>query len=74
MAPMAEQGASERSDVNVRLPRELVEEVRELARRHDRSLAAELRVGLADYVRRISEADRAERLREREESEDEARS
>jgi predicted transcriptional regulator len=37
--------------VNVRLPRELVEQVRRLAIRHDRSLSAELRVALAAYVR-----------------------
>jgi hypothetical protein len=35
----------------VRLPRGLVEQVRTLAKRHDRSLSAELRVTLAAYVR-----------------------
>jgi predicted transcriptional regulator len=39
------------SDVTtVRLPRALVEQVREIAVKHDRSLAAELRVALAAYV------------------------
>lgn len=56
MPRVADQSASQRrDDVNVRLPRELVEQIRELARRHDRSLSAELRVGLADYVRRVAE-------------------
>jgi predicted transcriptional regulator len=35
----------------VRLPRNLVEEIRRLAVAHDRSLSAELRVALAAYVR-----------------------
>jgi predicted transcriptional regulator len=35
----------------VRLPRELVEQMRRIAARHDRSLSAELRVALAAYVR-----------------------
>jgi predicted transcriptional regulator len=38
--------------MNVRLPRALVEQVRVLARLHDRSLSGELRVAVADYVRR----------------------
>ena len=36
----------------VRLPRRIVEDVREIAKAHDRSLSAELRVALAEYVRR----------------------
>jgi predicted transcriptional regulator len=35
----------------VRLPRDLVEEVRKLAERHDRSLSAELRVALRGHIR-----------------------
>ena len=42
----------------VRLPMSLVNEVREVAQAHDRSLAAEVRVALTEYVRR--EAPRAE--------------
>jgi predicted transcriptional regulator len=34
----------------VRLPRELVEQVRELAVEHDRSLSAELRQALRRYI------------------------
>jgi len=37
---------------SVRLPRPLVEDVKEIARAHERSLAAELRVALDAYVRR----------------------
>jgi predicted transcriptional regulator len=48
-------------DTTVRLPRALVEQVRAIAVVHDRSLAAELRVGLADYVKRMrDELDDAE--------------
>jgi predicted transcriptional regulator len=39
----------------VRLPRSIIEQVRTIAQAHDRSLSAELRVALADYVRRNSE-------------------
>ncbi len=39
-------------DTTVRLPRKLVEQMRVIARAHERSLSAELRVALADYVRR----------------------
>ena len=41
--------------MNVRLPRALVEQVRVLARLHERSLSGELRVAVADYVRRMQE-------------------
>jgi predicted transcriptional regulator len=41
----------------VRLPKELVEQVRGLARAHDRSLSAELRVALAAYVRQQPASD-----------------
>jgi predicted transcriptional regulator len=34
----------------VRVPRDLIEAVRQLAERHDRSLSAELRVALRAYV------------------------
>ncbi len=37
----------------VRLPKALVDQVREIAVAHDRSLAAELRVALVEYVKRI---------------------
>jgi predicted transcriptional regulator len=37
-------------DITIRLPRDLVEAVREVADRHERSLAAELRVALRAYV------------------------
>lgn len=42
-------------NTNVRLPVGLVEQVRKLAQEHDRSLSAELRVALAEYVRRHEE-------------------
>jgi predicted transcriptional regulator len=35
----------------VRLPRSLVDEIREIAAAHDRSISAELRVALGGYVR-----------------------
>jgi predicted transcriptional regulator len=38
--------------VTIRLPRRLVEDVRQIAEAHDRSLSAELRVALDAYVRR----------------------
>jgi predicted transcriptional regulator len=38
-------------DTTVRVPRELLEQVRAIARAHDRSLAAEVRVALTEYVR-----------------------
>jgi predicted transcriptional regulator len=38
-------------DTTVRLPRELIEQVRKLAIEHDRSLSAELREALRAYVR-----------------------
>jgi hypothetical protein len=38
---------------NVRLPSRLVESVRVIARAHDRSLSAELRVALDEYARRM---------------------
>ena len=34
----------------VRLPRDLVEQVREMAVKHDRTLSAELRVALRHYI------------------------
>ena len=34
----------------VRLPRDLVDHIRRLAERHDRSLSAELRVALRAYI------------------------
>jgi len=36
----------------VRLPRDLIEQVRAIAKEHDRSLSAELRVALSEYVKR----------------------
>ena len=39
---------------NVRLPSRLVESVRVIARAHDRSLSAELRVALNEYARRMA--------------------
>jgi hypothetical protein len=42
-------------DTTVRLPRSLIEQVRTLARAHDRSLSAELRVALAEYIRNHGE-------------------
>jgi predicted transcriptional regulator len=50
----------ERDTVNVRLPKALIEQVRAIARLHDRSLSAELRVGLADYVRRAQREEQDE--------------
>jgi predicted transcriptional regulator len=38
-------------NTTVRLPVSLVEQLRPIARAHDRSLSAELRVALAAYVR-----------------------
>jgi predicted transcriptional regulator len=46
--------------ITVRLPRALVEEVRQIARAHDRSLAAQVRVALDEYVR--EHGDGARRL------------
>lgn len=54
------------NDRVVRLPRALVDQVQKIAKAHDRSLAAELRVALDAYVRRsLPEAERA--LTEKEE-------
>ena len=39
----------------VRLPRVLVEQVKTIASAHERSLAAEMRVALATYVRQAQE-------------------
>ena len=50
----------ERDYVNIRLPRPLVDQVRALARRHDRSLSAEMRVAVADYVRRAQREEQDE--------------
>jgi len=36
----------------VRLPRSLVEQIRTIADAHERSIAAELRVALNEYIRR----------------------
>ena len=41
----------------VRLPRPLIEKMRTIAQAHDRSLSAELRVALTDYVRRYHEEE-----------------
>ena len=35
----------------VRLPRDLIEAMRVIAKQHDRSLSAELRVALATYIK-----------------------
>ncbi|PZS13489.1 MAG: hypothetical protein DLM64_03220 [Solirubrobacterales bacterium] len=43
-------------DTTVRVPRDLLEQVRLVARAHERSLAAEVRVALTEYVRRNSTA------------------
>jgi predicted transcriptional regulator len=37
-------------DITIRLPRDLIEQVRRLADEHERSLAAELRVALRSYI------------------------
>jgi predicted transcriptional regulator len=37
-----------------------VDQVRALARRHDRSLSAEMRVAVADYVRRAQQEEQDE--------------
>jgi Arc-like DNA binding domain len=42
----------------VRLPRELLEQMRECARLHDRSLVGECRVALAAHVRRTLPKDK----------------
>jgi len=51
-----------KDSVTVRLPRRLVDGVREIAEAHERSLSAELRVALDVYVRR--EAPGARRILE----------
>jgi predicted transcriptional regulator len=40
----------------VRLPRSLVEQIRTIADAHDRSVAAELRVALSEYIRSNAKA------------------
>jgi hypothetical protein len=53
------------SDMNVRLPRDLVERIRVIAQAEERSLSAQLRVALNDYAKqRLPEARR--KLKERE--------
>jgi predicted DNA-binding protein len=44
--------------INVRLPRELVDKLRELAERHDRSLSAELRVAVRRHIEEPYRYDR----------------
>jgi len=44
--------ARQDSTTTVRLPRELLEQLRECARLHDRSLVGECRVALAAHARR----------------------
>jgi predicted transcriptional regulator len=39
--------------MTVRLPRELVEQIRLIARAHDRSLSGQLRFALSDHARRL---------------------
>jgi predicted transcriptional regulator len=41
----------------VRLPRDLVDQIRRLAERHDRTLSAELREALRHYIREHEEQD-----------------
>jgi predicted transcriptional regulator len=41
---------TEQQDTTVRLPRTLIEQVRSLAQRHERSLSAELRVAIRHYI------------------------
>jgi hypothetical protein len=41
-------------DTTVRVPRDLLEQVKGIAKAHDRSVAAEVRVALSAYVREHS--------------------
>ncbi len=50
MAPMSD--TKKDPTTTVRLPRDLLEQVRECARLHDRSLVGECRVALTEHVRR----------------------
>ena len=50
-------------DTTVRLPRKLVEEVRVIANAHERSLSAELRVALREYVKGNVESTGSKRPR-----------
>jgi hypothetical protein len=50
--------ASTSDTTTVRLPRELVEQVRELAQLHHRSLSGELRVALLEYIHSCEGRDR----------------
>ena len=47
-----------RDTTTIRLPRDLVEAVRRIAERHDRSLTAEMRVALRAYVEQHEEGPR----------------
>jgi predicted transcriptional regulator len=59
---------SKQDTTTVRLPRALVDEMHEIAEAHERTLSAELRVALGDYVRREAPgARRALRRRKPEE-------
>jgi hypothetical protein len=41
---------AQQDTTTVRMPRSLIEQLRKLAKAHDRSLSAELRVALAAYI------------------------
>ncbi len=50
--PTTKQDPTKHGTTTVRLPWELVEQVRQVAVKHERSLSAEMRVALRDYIRR----------------------
>jgi predicted transcriptional regulator len=52
---MVDSSQNSKKDTTVRVPWEILEEVKQIAKVHDRSLAAEVRVALSQYVRQSTE-------------------
>jgi predicted transcriptional regulator len=48
----ADSSDSDDATTSIPLPKEVIDQIRPIARAHDRSLSAELRVALLDYVER----------------------
>jgi predicted transcriptional regulator len=48
----ADSSNSDNATTSIRLPKAIIDQIRPIARAHDRSLSAELRIALLDYAER----------------------